>query len=127
MISLSLRIRSNDFLRHAAITIILAGLAGGLMAPAAGSRPFRPDMAESVGPTSASLGIARNCGTFRMPGLLTAIRVRARGPVSCTTARRVAISLFNRKRPVVLGWRCIGPQTGYSICRRGGATVTGTF
>lgn len=58
---------------------------------------------------------ARGCGSFRMQGLRTGIRVKVtRGGVGCGRARQVMKSLFDHKRSRVYGWRCIGPQTGYA-------------
>lgn len=76
-----------------------------------------------VAPTNA-----RRCGSFRVTGLLTAIRVRVtRGRVGCGRARQVMKSLFRRKRSRVLGWRCVGPQTGYAACRKRGNRVVAEF
>lgn len=129
MISPSSRVSLNGgrlWLIQAAATIAACAFIGGTTAADVDARSGS-GTPPSAGQPSIRANAARACGTFRMPGLRTSIRVRTRGPVSCATARRVLISLFNRKRPDVLGWRCIGPQTGYSICRRGGASVTGTF
>jgi hypothetical protein len=77
-------------------------------------------------PTSASA--SRSCGSFRVSGLLTSVKVRVvRGSTSCREANRVMHSLFARKRSVVFGWRCVGPQTGYSACTKGRAKITGLF
>jgi hypothetical protein len=71
---------------------------------------------------------AKACGSFRMEGLRTKVRVRVvRGGTSCRAARRVMRSLYERKRARVMGWRCVGPQTGYSQCRKGGARIEGLF
>src|SRR4051794_27399064 len=76
----------------------------------------------------AAAPASRSCGSFRIPGLLTPVRVRVvRGATSCREANRVIHSLFAHKRTVVFGWRCIGPQTGYSACTRGSAKITGLF
>jgi hypothetical protein len=32
-----------------------------------------------------------------------------------------------RKRTFVLGWRCVGPQTGYAACRRGRRRIEALF
>jgi hypothetical protein len=42
-----------------------------------------------------------------------------------STARAVLRSLFAHKRTHVRGWRCVGPQTGYSQCVRGRARIQG--
>jgi hypothetical protein len=76
----------------------------------------------------ASGAASQSCGSFRVSGLLTSVKVRVvRGSTSCREANRVMHSLFARKRSVVFGWRCVGPQTGYSACTRGRAKITGLF
>ena len=71
---------------------------------------------------------AKSCGTFRVTGLQTQVHVRVvRGHTSCRTARAVLRSLFAHKRTHVRGWRCVGPQTGYSQCVRRGARIQGLF
>lgn len=71
---------------------------------------------------------AKSCGTFAVDGLLTRVRVEVvSGHTSCATARRVVKSLFAHKRTRVMGWRCVGPQTGYSQCTRNGARIQGLF
>jgi hypothetical protein len=71
---------------------------------------------------------SRSCGSFRIPGLLTSIKVRVqRGSTTCREANRVMHSLFAHKRTAVFGWRCVGPQTGYSACTKGSAKITGLF
>jgi hypothetical protein len=71
---------------------------------------------------------AKACGTFRLDGLKTAVHVRVvRGETSCHTARAALRSLFAHKRTHVRGWRCVGPQTGYSQCVRGRARIQGRF
>jgi hypothetical protein len=71
---------------------------------------------------------AESCGTFRLEGLKTAVHVRVvRGHTSCHTARAVLRSLFAHKRTHVRGWRCVGPQTGYSQCVKGSARIQGLF
>jgi hypothetical protein len=82
----------------------------------------------AAGTTSPPAIAAKSCGTFRLEGLKTAVHVRVvRGSTSCDTARGVLRSLFAHKRAHVRGWRCIGPQTGYSQCVRGKARVQGLF
>lgn len=77
---------------------------------------------------SVASAAAKACGSFRMEGLRTSVRVRVvRGGTSCRTARRVLSSLFDRKRSRVMGWSCLGPQTGYSECRKGRARIEGLF
>ena len=79
-------------------------------------------------PAAPTAAAARACGSFRMSGLLTAIRVKVtRGGVPCGRARQVMKSLFNRKRSRVFGWSCLGPQTGYAACRKRGNRVVATF
>lgn len=76
----------------------------------------------------AAAPASRSCGSFRIPGLLTSVKVRVvRGTTTCREANRVMHSLFARKRSVVFGWRCVGPQTGYSACTKGSAKITGLF
>jgi hypothetical protein len=76
----------------------------------------------------AAAPASRSCGSFRIPGLLTSVKVRVvRGATSCREANRVMHSLFAHKRTVVLGWRCVGPQTGYSACTKASAKITGLF
>jgi hypothetical protein len=71
---------------------------------------------------------ANSCGTFHVTGLQTSVHVRVvRGHTSCRTARAVLRSLFAHKRTRVRGWRCVGPQTGYSQCVRGSARIQGLF
>jgi len=78
--------------------------------------------------TAPSALAAKGCGSFRLAGLLTAIKVRVtRGGVPCGRARQVMKSLFNRKRSRVFGWRCVGPQTGYAACRKRGNRLVASF
>jgi hypothetical protein len=71
---------------------------------------------------------AHTCGAFHATGLMTRVHVRVvTGNTSCATARTVLRSLFAHKRSRVIGWRCVGPQTGYSQCTRDGARLQGLF
>ena len=95
--------------RTAVISMIIVALLA-VSAPASSPGHGNPTATASV----------KRCGHFRIPGLLTKIRVRVkRGPVTCRTARRVMRKLFNRGpgfNPE--GWHCIGPQTGYAKCSK---------
>lgn len=73
--------------------------------------------------------VPRTCGSFRVHGLQTHVRVRiTRGGVPCHRANHVMAKLFrggaNREAP---GWRCVGPQTGYAACTKGHSQVTASF
>jgi hypothetical protein len=72
---------------------------------------------------------ARSCGSFRVRGIRTRVRVRVKhGRVSCSTAIRVMKHLFNRgpgSSPE--GWHCVGPQTGYASCRKSGNKIVAYF
>jgi hypothetical protein len=100
-----------------ALTLAIIALTAFAAAPAGATAPSR----------SATL-TARSCGSFHVEGLQTAVRVRiVRGHTSCHTARGVLRSLFAHKRTHVRGWRCVGPQTGYSQCVKGRARIQGLF
>jgi hypothetical protein len=76
----------------------------------------------------ATAPASRACGSFRVSGLGTSVKVRVvRGATTCREANRVMRSLFAHKRSAVFGWRCVGPQTGYSACTKGSAKITGLF
>jgi hypothetical protein len=82
----------------------------------------------AVAATNSPALAAKSCGTFRVEGLKTAVHVRVvRGHTSCRIARAVLRSLFAHKRTHVRGWRCVGPQTGYSQCVRRSARIQGLF
>ena len=72
---------------------------------------------------------ARACGSFRVEGLRTSVRVYVvRGSVGCATARGVMRSLFaGRGGRTVRGWRCVGPQTGYAACTKGPRRIRASF
>ena len=102
--------------RIAVLALTLAALAA---APAGAQAPSL-----DAGGRSAT----RSCGTFHAKGVQTPVRVRiVRGHTSCRTARGVLRSLFAHKRTHVRGWRCVGPQTGYSQCVKGRARIQGVF
>jgi hypothetical protein len=66
------------------------------------------------------------CGSFRVEGLLTKVRVKVvRGNVPCRNAKRVMKRLF--KGRTTGKWNCVGPQTGYAACTRGDNKVTARF
>jgi hypothetical protein len=69
----------------------------------------------------------KSCGSFRMQGLLTRIRVKiTEGDFPCRIARRVMEDLFRGRDTG--NWRCIGPQTGYAKCKkRNRGTVVARF
>jgi hypothetical protein len=75
-----------------------------------------------VATASEPIAIASDkaCGSFRIPGLLTPVRVRVtKEPVACKDAYRIMKKLFNRgpgSDPE--NWNCIGPQTGYARCSK---------
>ena len=71
---------------------------------------------------------ARACGSFRVPGLFTAVRVQVkRGSVSCARAMQIMRALFAHARGNVRGWSCVGPQTGYAACTKGNSKITASF
>ena len=77
--------------------------------------------------SAASAGDNKKCGSFRMEGLRTEVRVKVvRGNVDCHTANRVMHALFKHGRERG-DWECVGPQTGYAACERGRNKVTGRF
>jgi len=60
---------------------------------------------------------SKSCGSFRMEGLLTSIKVKiTRGDFPCKVARRVMEDLFHGRDTG--NWSCIGPQTGYAKCTK---------
>lgn len=72
---------------------------------------------------------ARSCGSFLVHGLRTRVRVRVKhGRVGCATALRVMRKLFrSRAGSSPEGWHCVGPQTGYASCRKGGNKIVAYF
>ena len=86
---------------------------------------FRPSQQR---PSDAMAVAARACGSFRVPGLQTAVRVRVkRGSISCGRALAIMRDLFVHARRSVQGWRCVGPQTGYAACTKGNSKITASF
>lgn len=68
----------------------------------------------------------KRCGSFRVEGLLTKVRVKVvRGNVPCRNARRVMKRLFNGRDTG--NWDCVGLQTGYAACTRGDSKITARF
>jgi hypothetical protein len=68
----------------------------------------------------------KRCGSFRVEGLLTKVRVKVvRGNVPCRNAKRVMKRLFNVRDTGK--WNCVGPQTGYAACTRGDSKITARF
>ena len=69
---------------------------------------------------------AKRCGSFRVEGLLTKVRVKVvRGNVPCRNAKRVMKRLFEGRD--TRKWDCFGPQTGYAACTRGDSKITARF
>jgi hypothetical protein len=69
---------------------------------------------------------AKRCGSFRVEGLLTKVRVKVvRGNVPCRNAKRVMKRLFKGRNTGK--WDCVGPQTGYAACTRGDSKITARF
>jgi hypothetical protein len=69
---------------------------------------------------------AKRCGSFRVEGLLTKVRVKVvRGNVPCRNAKRVMKRLFNGRN--TRKWDCVGPQTGYAACTRRDSKITARF
>lgn len=79
----------------------------------------------AVGPLTDALA-SHYCQTVRAAGFVVKVRVQ-RGAASCREAKAVVADLFAHPRRTVRGWRCVGPQTGYSACVRGNSKITGTF
>jgi hypothetical protein len=68
----------------------------------------------------------KRCGSFRVDGLLTKVRVKVvRGNVPCRNAKRVMKRLFKGRSTGK--WNCVGPQTGYAACTRGDSKITARF
>jgi hypothetical protein len=67
------------------------------------------------------------CGSFRLEGVLTPVKVRIRrGDFPCHIARRVMKDLYHGRDTG--RWRCIGPQTGYARCEKSNrGVVIGRF
>jgi hypothetical protein len=81
------------------------------------------------GPASPQPALAdKGCGTFDapapiLPGIRVAVKI-SHGDFSCRIARRVMKDLWHNRD--VGNWNCIGPQTGYSRCKKAGrGTVIG--
>jgi hypothetical protein len=95
-------------MRLTVTTLALLAIAGALAPPA--QSPAEPIATASD----------KACGSFRIPGLLTPIRVRVtKGPVACEDAYRIMKKLFNRgpgSDPE--NWSCEGPQTGFARCHK---------
>jgi hypothetical protein len=69
---------------------------------------------------------AKRCGSFRVEGLLTKVRVKVvRGNVPCRNAKRVMKRLFKGRNTGE--WDCVGPQTSYAACTRGDNKITARF
>ena len=94
-------------------------------APGAVFRAFRGDFVNYRVPSDrderAPIATAsvKRCGYFRMPGLLTKVRVRVvRGPVGSPGPASHEETLQPGTRSNPENWNCVGPQTGYARCSK---------
>ena len=75
---------------------------------------FPPENARAPGDRKKR---SKSCGSFRMEGLLTSVKIKiTRGDFPCKVARRVMEDLFHGRDTG--NWNCAGPQTGYAKCKK---------